>query len=187
MTRVSDQEDGVLDQLQAAGLLRAGHFALDERTHADLRLGDALSLADSATLDRLGSALAARYRGDSIQVVVSPGAYRDLLLGFIVARELGVPLVTVSDEDGWVRPSAPLPQHARALAVAMLFENDTLPREITALVRQARGEMAGLATLLYAVQVSDGARHEYLASLAGHRWPALACPACRQGTALTRL
>ncbi len=176
-----------LAQLMRAGLLRAGHFAIDERTHSDLRLGDALSIADPRALDELGAELAARFRRKDVQLVASTSAYRDLLLSFIIARELGTPLLTVTDEEGWVRASGPLARGLRALAVSALFESETLPREIAALVESSGGETVGLATLLYLRPVAGQLRHEWLVSLDAHRWPAIDCPSCAQGVPLNRL
>ena len=75
-------------------------------------------MLDPAGVDRLGVLLADKARTvDPNLVVVGEGA-NDLILGFVVARELALPLVRALNLEGLVRASGAFPANPRGVFVA---------------------------------------------------------------------
>ncbi|KAB1657679.1 hypothetical protein [Pseudoclavibacter sp. CFCC 11306] len=60
----------------------------------------ALEMADPQIWEALGARLAQKLRVDNAQVIVVRHEVANALLGHVVARELGIPLITVADDEG---------------------------------------------------------------------------------------
>jgi adenine/guanine phosphoribosyltransferase-like PRPP-binding protein len=105
-------------------------------------------MLDPAGADRLGVLLAELARPlDPNVVVVGEGA-NDVILGFIVARELGLPLVRVLNLEGLVGASGRLPPRPRAVFVADRVHKSEFASAVGNLLEREGGELAGIVSLV---------------------------------------
>ncbi|MGO2656030.1 MAG: hypothetical protein ACTH93_09435 [Pseudoclavibacter sp.] len=72
----------------------------DELLRVARENGPALRESDPQVWESLGARLAQELSADSAQAVIVRHEVPNALLGHVVARELGVPLVTVADDEG---------------------------------------------------------------------------------------
>jgi orotate phosphoribosyltransferase len=94
--------DNVLDEFRAAGALLEGHFILSSGLRSPRYLQCARVLMDPKRAERLCAALAAKVRAGGIaqiDVVASP-AMGGVIVGYEMARQLGVPAVFFERVDG---------------------------------------------------------------------------------------
>lgn len=95
------QED-VLGEFRAAGALLEGHFVLSSGLHSGRYLQCARVLMDPRRAERLCAELAGRIRAavtGPIDLVASP-AMGGVIVGYEVARQLGVPAIFFERVDG---------------------------------------------------------------------------------------
>ncbi len=119
-----------------------------ERKAEPVLVGRYHGILDPAATDRLGVLLADKARAlDPGVVVVGEGA-NDLVLGFVVARELGLPLVRVLNLEGLVGASGALPVNPRAVFVADRVHKIAFATAVLNLVEREGGELAGVASLV---------------------------------------
>ena len=104
----------------------------------------------------------------------------DVVLGHVVARRLGVPVLRTFNADGLVGHSGPLPSGVRAILVADSLRDPLAPRAVRALLERSSGTLLGVAILVDS-GVSEGPLLASLASLKNHLADPAACPACRRG------
>ena len=105
-------------------------------------------LLDPAGAEHLGVLLAEKARTVRPNVILVGEDVRNLVLAFVVARELGVPLVRILDEDGLVGVDGTLPARARAAVVADVFIKGELVDATQALLAQAGGELVAALSLV---------------------------------------
>jgi len=89
----------------------------------------------------------------------------DLVLGYVVGRRLGVPVLRTFNADGLVGHAGPLPPGAKAILVTDCVRDQVASRAVGALLERAGGELLGLAALVD----SGVAEQPLLASLVGGR------------------
>lgn len=139
----------LLDELRARGVATDGHFELTSGRHAQTFLQCTQALRDPAFARRIGRQLADEVRGLGADVVVTPGV-SSMLLGFVVAEALAVPLAWFEDVGGEprLRRGQRLRPDARALVVEDVL---TTGRTAELVARQlaARGvDLVGVAALV---------------------------------------
>ena len=88
--------------LATSGALREGHFLLSSGLHSPAYVQCALLLEDPRRAGAVGEALAARLPAGSVDSVLSP-ALGGLIIGYEVARALGVPFRFVERHQGEMR------------------------------------------------------------------------------------
>src|SRR5579871_72252 len=94
------QRDEILKILEDVGAIRTGHFELSSGRHSNKYVQCALVLEHPKYAEKLGKALAERFKEFSIGVVVAP-AMGGIIIGYEVARALGVrSLFTERDKSG---------------------------------------------------------------------------------------
>lgn len=168
--------------LERGGAVRRGHF-VEAAGHADLRLSKYNGLLDPAGAEALAGELARRVAERGATLVVIWEDVEDIVLGHVVARELGVPVLRAFNADGLVGHVGPLPGGARGILVTDSPRDPLASRALRALLERAGGTLLGVAALV------DGGASEApllasLVSLRGHVYPPSACPACRRGEPL---
>jgi orotate phosphoribosyltransferase len=92
----------VLDEFRDAGALLEGHFVLSSGLHSPRYLQCARVLMDPARAERLCKALAEKVRSGGhgkIELVASP-AMGGVVVGYEMARQLGVPSIFFERVDG---------------------------------------------------------------------------------------
>jgi hypothetical protein len=106
------------------------------------------ALRDPQGAARLGALLAERARLAGPGVVVVWEDLTDAILGFLVAHNLGVPVVRVRDADGLAEPDATFPHRSRAVLVGDAFAGDHEVLAIVALLELYGGVLAAVVPLV---------------------------------------
>jgi adenine/guanine phosphoribosyltransferase-like PRPP-binding protein len=135
-------------------ILRNGGLTVersDDEADGGYRIvGSFRPLSDPAGVDALGVMLAGRARElDPDIVIVGEGA-KDLLLGFVVARELGRPLVRCLNLEGLVGAVGDIPEGSRAVFVADKIRKSGFVYAVGNLVDREGGELVGVVSWIHA-------------------------------------
>jgi orotate phosphoribosyltransferase len=89
----------VIDRFRSAGALLEGHFVLSSGLHSPVYLQCAKALESTSSAAEFGAALARSFRDSQIETVASP-AIGGLVIGYEVARQLGVRFIWTEREAG---------------------------------------------------------------------------------------
>jgi orotate phosphoribosyltransferase len=89
----------VLEKFKSAGALLEGHFILSSGLHSPVYLQCAIALESTQSAAEFGAALAQQFAGSQIETVASP-AIGGIVIGYEVARQLGVRFIWTEREDG---------------------------------------------------------------------------------------
>ncbi|MDQ2921234.1 MAG: orotate phosphoribosyltransferase [Acidobacteriota bacterium] len=92
-------DDEVINRFRETGALLEGHFVLSSGLHSAVYLQCALVLQHPRAAEEFGRRLAEHFRGENIQVVVSP-AIGGLIIGHEVARALDARFIWTERENG---------------------------------------------------------------------------------------
>src|ERR1700694_4739867 len=91
--------DEVIERFKGSGALLEGHFILSSGLHSSVYLQCAVALQATATAAEFGAAIAKQFGDRQIDTVASP-AIGGIVIGYEVARQLGVRFVWTEREDG---------------------------------------------------------------------------------------
>jgi adenine/guanine phosphoribosyltransferase-like PRPP-binding protein len=105
-------------------------------------------LTDPHGAEELAGALAERIRGLSPAAIVIWEEPEDVVLGHIVGRELGLPVVRAFDADGLVGHSTVLPEGAGVVLVTDAVRDARVVRAARALAEQGGGSLLGTAVII---------------------------------------
>ncbi|MHB8620569.1 MAG: hypothetical protein ACYDAG_13525 [Chloroflexota bacterium] len=105
-------------------------------------------LADPAGAEELGKLLAQRARDLAPSLVLLWEDPQDLVLGHVVARELGVPALRSYDQEGLVGLAGALPAGARVLIVGDAFRDKGVVAALRNVIEAHAGSVAGAAVLV---------------------------------------
>ena len=94
---MNDEE--VIEKFKDAGALLEGHFILSSGLHSSVYLQCALALESTRAAAEFGATLAQHFGGEEIDLVASP-AIGGIVIGYEVARQLGVRFIWTEREDG---------------------------------------------------------------------------------------
>lgn len=89
----------VIAKFKDAGALLEGHFILSSGLHSSVYLQCAIALESTRSAAEFGSALAKHFAASQIDTVASP-AIGGIVIGYEVARQLGVRFIWTEREDG---------------------------------------------------------------------------------------
>ncbi|MCU1640718.1 MAG: type polyketide synthase [Nocardia sp.] len=133
----------VRELLSQGGMLDAGILAGD-----DINWSKYNAAIDPGGAEQLGIALAAELAPAAPEVVLVWESAEDLVLGHIVARELGVAVVRAYDFDGLVRYVGSFPDRPRVALLADAFQDAFVLRALNSLVAQQGGTVIATAALV---------------------------------------
>jgi adenine/guanine phosphoribosyltransferase-like PRPP-binding protein len=105
-------------------------------------------LADPAGAEELAQGLAALVRAVSPTAILVWQDTEDALLGYVVARELSVPVIRAYDAEGLVGHTSGLPDGPRVVLVGDAVREATVVRAVRALAEQRGGSLAATAVLI---------------------------------------
>ena len=91
--------DEVINRFKQTGALLEGHFLLSSGLHSSVYLQCAIALQETRDAVRFGAALAEHFQDQQIETVASP-AIGGLVIGYEVARQLGVRFIWTERENG---------------------------------------------------------------------------------------
>ena len=89
----------VIEKFKTSGALLEGHFILSSGLHSPLYLQCAIALEATTFAAEFGAAIADEFRGEQIETVASP-AIGGIVIGYEVARQLGVRFIWAERENG---------------------------------------------------------------------------------------
>lgn len=175
--------------LEATGAVRRGHFQLSSGLHSPIYVQCALLFQHPVHTSRLADALAQLFAETTIDVVAAP-ALGGIVLGYELARQLGARAAFV-ERDAQGRLA--LRRFILSPAERVLVAEDVLTtggstQETIAVIRQAGGEVVGVAAVL---DRSGGRVHldvplRTLLTEALDTYPPADCPLCRAGRRLEK-
>ena len=144
--------DEVLQEFRAAGALLEGHFVLSSGLHSSRYLQCARVLMDPKRAERLCKALVEKVRAGghgAIDLVVSP-AMGGVVVGYEVARQLGVPAIFFERVDGKLalRRGFTIDKGARILMVEDIVTTGLSSRECIAGIAAEGGVTVAAACLI---------------------------------------
>lgn len=105
-------------------------------------------MLDPAGVDQLGILLAGKARTAAPNVVVVGEGANDLILGFVVARELTLPLVRALNLEGLVGASGAFPARPRGVFVADRVHKWEFSTAVRNLLEREGGELAAVVSLV---------------------------------------
>ena len=106
-----------------------------------------LDTSDPAGTEKLGIELARLVDGKRPSVVLISQTVEDAVLGHIVGRELGIPVIRIYDEEGLATSSSPIPSEAKAVLVSEAATEGQLIDAAKALLARAGGQLIMVAAL----------------------------------------
>lgn len=142
-------ETEVLRALEEASAILSGHFVLTSGRHSDTYVQCARVLEDPALTTRLAEAAVERLEGRAVDLVAAP-AVGGIVIGFAVARALGVKFIFSEREHGRMafRRGFAVPEGARVLVVEDVVTTGGSVAEVLDLVRAAGGEPVGVVSII---------------------------------------
>jgi len=145
-----DQEE-ILNEFRSAGALLEGHFLLSSGLHSPAYLQCAKVLMDPKRAGRLCAAFAAKLRASGVDVdmVVSP-AMGGVIVGYEVARQLGVPGVFCERVDGKLelRRGFEIPESAKILMMEDIITTGLSSRECIEMITEWGGQVVAAGCLI---------------------------------------
>jgi orotate phosphoribosyltransferase len=142
-------ESEVLTALEESSAILRGHFQLTSGRHSDTYVQCARVLEDPALTTRFAQAIVDALPTSGIDLVAAP-AVGGIIIGFAVARALGVRFIFSERENGRMtfRRAFDVPADARVLVVEDVVTTGGSVAEVVQLVRAAGGEPVAVASLI---------------------------------------
>ena len=184
---MTDQE--VIHRFKKTGALLEGHFALSSGLHSCVYLQCAIALQSTRDAIDFGAALAEHFKDHQIETVASP-AIGGIVIGYEVARQLGVRFIWTERENGQMtlRRGFTVSEHERILVIEDVITTGGSTRDTIA------GLQASGADVIAAGSIIDrsGGRVDVgvpRVSLATVDVPAVSpdeCDACKRGEPMVK-
>jgi orotate phosphoribosyltransferase len=168
--------------LKRRGALLEGHFRLSSGLHSDRFVQKFRILEDPSVLEPVGRALAERFRSLKPTIVVS-AAVGGILLGYEVARQLGVKAIFVEKENGtpMLRRGFTLLPSDRALVVEDVVTTGLSVGEVIDVVRRCGAHLVGVGAMVLRSPVAFDVPTHALLDLPLLSHSEEECPQCRAG------
>lgn len=169
----------MLESLGRVGAVLRGHFKLSSGRHSDLYIEKFRAFEHPELARDLGSELAKRFKGEPVNVVLSP-AVGAVILGFVVALDLGARFIFAEREDGRLklRRGFGIEEGERVVVIEDVITTGESVQEVIELVPP--GTLSGIGCL--ADRRSQSLRPvESLAKISANSWVASSCPMCARG------
>jgi len=182
-------QDKILETMTELGALHRGHFQLSSGRHSDTYFQCARILMYPELARELGAAVAARFPGETYDVVVSP-ALGGLIIGHEAARALGRRFVFTERKDGemQIRRGFELEKGERVLIVEDVVTRGTSLKEVIAVVESTGAVVAGLGSVIdrTSPDVDLPLPLQALARVDVTTWEPSECPLCAKGESLVK-
>ena len=139
----------VIEKFKSAGALLAGHFILSSGLHSPAYLQCAIALQSTTVAAEFGAAIAEQFRGARIETVASP-AIGGIVIGYEVARQLGVRFIWTERENGLMtlRRGFGVSQGERVLVVEDVITTGGSTRETIECLRESGAEVVAAASII---------------------------------------
>jgi orotate phosphoribosyltransferase len=176
--------DEVVERFRRTGALLEGHFVLTSGLHSTHYLQCALVLQHPAEAEAFARAIAARFDGQPVETVAAP-AIGGIIIGWEVARALGVRSVWTEREDGrmTLRRGFTVRPGENVLVVEDVITTGGSTRETIESLRAAGALVVGAASIIdrSGGRADVGVPRVALATLDVPALAPAACPQCAAG------
>jgi orotate phosphoribosyltransferase len=176
--------DDVIERFKEAGALLEGHFVLSSGLHSRTYLQCALALEATTIAAEFGAAIAEEFRDQRIETVASP-AIGGIVIGYEVARQMGIRFLWTEREDGrmTLRRGFKVRDGERVLVVEDVITTGGSTRDTIAALSEVGAEIVGAASVIdrSAGKVELGVPFFSLASLSVPAMTVAECEACKRG------
>jgi orotate phosphoribosyltransferase len=183
------QTDGVIQKFKDAGALLEGHFLLSSGLHSSAYLQCAVALQSTAAAIEFGAALADHFRSQAVETVASP-AIGGLVIGYEVARQLGVRFIWTEREHGEMvlRRGFTVRRDERVLVVEDVITTGGSTRDTIAALQAAGAQVIGAASIVdrSGGRADVGVPRVSLATLNVPAVKAEECDGCKRGEPLIK-
>lgn len=173
--------------LQRTGALLTGHFKLSSGLHSPNYVQCAKLLEHPDDAIAVGDALADGLRSMGIERIVSP-ALGGVVIGFTVARSLGVPMIFTERKEGEMslRRGFSIGELRRVAIVEDVVTTGKSTRETADVVGACGGEVVAFASILNRSGLENPFDHPYVAlkKMELETYSPEECPLCSRGVAL---
>jgi orotate phosphoribosyltransferase len=181
--------DEVIDRFRQTGALHEGHFQLSSGLHSAVYLQCAIALQSTRVAMEFGAAIADRFRDQEIETVASP-AIGGLVIGYEVARQLGVRFIWTERENGimTLRRGFVLRPSQRNLVVEDVITTGGSTRDTIAVLRAHGGDVIGAASIVdrSGGEADVGVPRLSLSTLDVVAVPPDECDACKGGEPVSK-
>lgn len=166
--------------LRERGALLSGHFRLSSGRHSDRFIQKFRILEHPPLVEAVAEKIAAAFKDAKPTVVVS-AAVGGIVLGYEVARQLGVDAIFVEKENGvaTLRRSFSLRPGDRALVVEDVVTTGLSVREVIDVVRKHGAEVAGVGVIVQRGEAGFGVPTCALLQMPLESYDPQECPQCR--------
>ena len=172
-----------LDCYKKTGAILKGHFKLTSGRHSDTYMQSAKLFIDTKQSEIVCKALAEKLAGDKIDLVVSP-AIGGILMGYEVARQLGVPNIFAERENGemTLRRGFTIEKGTKVVVEDVVTTGGSV-KEVVKLVQGLGAEVVAVASLVDRSNgnVDFGVKYVNLISMEVVSYDADECPLCKEG------
>ncbi|MGQ0763816.1 MAG: orotate phosphoribosyltransferase [Acidobacteriota bacterium] len=139
----------VLETFKREGALLEGHFVLSSGLHSSVYLQCAIALQTPAEAAQFGESIADKFRAEQIDTVASP-AIGGLIIGYEVARQLGVRFIWTEREQGTMtlRRGFTVREGERVLAVEDVITTGGSTRDTIKALTERGAEVVAAASII---------------------------------------
>lgn len=182
-------EAEILKLFEKYSALLTGHFRLSSGLHSDKYLQCALVLQHPDVAEALAKALATRFSGDRIDLVVGP-ALGGVTFAYEVARALGARGIFTERNDGIMalRRGFSVGKGERILVVEDVVTTGRSTKEVIEVVERSGGTVVGVGSIIDRAKVRPDfqVRFESLAKVSANTFSEDKCPLCMKGIPATK-
>ena len=181
--------DEVIEKFKRAGALLEGHFILSSGLHSPVYLQCAIALEGTASAAEFGAALAQQFGDSQIETVASP-AIGGIVIGYEVARQLGVRFIWTERENGrmTLRRGFQVRKGERVLVVEDVITTGGSTREAIAALAASGAHVIAAASIIdrSGGKADVGVRRVSLATLDVPAVDSSSCELCKRGALATK-
>jgi orotate phosphoribosyltransferase len=174
----------VIDRFRQTGALLEGHFQLSSGLHSSIYLQCAIALQSTRDAFDFGAAIADGLRDQNVETVAAP-AIGGLIIGYEVARQLGVRFIWTERENGQMtlRRGFALKPGERILVVEDVITTGGSTRDTIDALRASGGKVIAAASIIdrSAGTADVGVSRFSLATLNVPAVSADECESCKRG------
>ena len=177
-------QEQALDCYRKTGAILKGHFKLTSGRHSDTYMQSAKLFIDTKQSEIVCKALAEKLADEKIDLVVSP-AIGGILMGYEVARQLGVPNIFAERENGemTLRRGFAIEKGTKVVVVEDVVTTGGSVKEVVRLVQSMGAEVVAVASLVDRSNgnVDFGEKYVNLISMEVVSYEPDECPLCKEG------
>ncbi len=169
---------------QQTGAILKGHFRLTSGRHADTYMQSAKVFVHPESSEKLCKALAEKLQGTPVDLVISP-AIGGIIMGYEVARQLGVPNMFAEREDGvmTLRRGFSIPAGANVIVCEDVVTTGGSVKEVVALAKSLGANVQAVCSIVDRSngKVDFGVKFVNLISMDIVSYEPDECPLCKEG------